>query len=333
MRPSQALFLEELRKLSPNSSYLNLLIVWVLSSLPLRWKIWFAVIRSGSEYLQRSSSFTRTYSLGLRQKTLLCCQTQTWCVRLSQNISLWYFKGCLGFRARTVISSRFRLLTRFPHFPISCGEWNVHRRALWRRASKFDVGSPTSAPSTPAQSSGGELQPSGPGPRHCRGLPLPLPAPVIVRTVMPKHGPRMLSPISFKSCWMHKGGRDVISVCCRRGSCDPGRTRRNVCRPIVLWRAHVSARSNGKCSKRGGSMLRTKLGLNGANSGRNVERRVEGGRNLKTVSTDKINAFVASDQINHVLFQCEWKCVEFATGMNTATVNRPRVSPIRGKIL
>lgn len=37
---------------------------------------------------------------------------------------------------------------------------------------------------------------------------------VIVRTVMPKHGPRMLSEISFKSSWMHKGRRvDVISPC------------------------------------------------------------------------------------------------------------------------
>lgn len=30
-------------------------------------------------------------------------------------------------------------------------------------------------------------------------------------TVMPKHGPRMLSVISFKFCWMHKGVRDVIA--------------------------------------------------------------------------------------------------------------------------
>lgn len=54
-------------------------------------------------------------------------------------------------------------------------------------------------------------------PRYCGA------AFVIVLTVMPKHGPRMLSEISFKSRWMHKGGRDIISmfnVCCRRASCD-----------------------------------------------------------------------------------------------------------------
>lgn len=54
-------------------------------------------------------------------------------------------------------------------------------------------------------------------PHHCGA------AFVIVWTVMPKHGPRMLSEISFKSRWMHKGGRDFIStfsVCCRRASCD-----------------------------------------------------------------------------------------------------------------